>query len=738
MKVTSRVRAVLSVFLAAILLIVVLLSVYTGSIPKKYRLLPGDASPFDISAPRSIRNKSETDIRASKAAAEVEVVMLRSEEIASEVKANVELFFTILAEERANPPMITPIPQSTSAVTPAPTPDVSPAPGATDNLTPTPGATTTPTTEPTQVGIVNTVLLTENIMVRMNNEMKIILGQEDAATYASIEEDRLSSIAGHVRTLASLIMAESVDTSALRSSLADKVDTLEESLTFYKEDSGVIERTLGLLLKTNVVFDEAATENARQAAFDKVQNNPVMIEKGTRIVSQGDIITDDTFELLEDLSLIDSGAFDTVHMTGIALLLAVLLMIAVFYIRRYEKDTISTYSDIAALVLALIIPLFLSTYLTRQAPLTPPVYFAAVVIAAYFGFRASLILTFCLTALILPMTNYNPIFLAVALTGSMVAALFTKGIVRKDNYAFIILSTAGANIAVTLAFGLLQKEGWNEITVNSFYTAISGSLSVIAAIGIMPLFELLFNAVSPLRLIELSQPGHPLLRRLFVEAPGSSQHSMMVANLADTAATAIGANALLARVGAYYHDIGKLESPLMFTENQEGENPHDFLSPSRSAEIILSHPDAGVRIGRRYRLPPAILRIVHEHHGSTSQYYFYRKAQQLAESNQLEEPDPSRYKYRCPIPSSRESAVVMLADSVEAAMKSVGSRNLEAAEALIRKIIKTKNEQDQLVNSGLSFKDVETIAKAFLQVYAGHFHERVKYPDDRPVRQPAE
>ena len=735
MKVTSRVRSFLSVSLAAVLLIVVLLSVYTGSIPNKYRLLPGDASPYDISAPRSIRNKTETDIRAAKAKAEVDVVMLRSEQISSEVNANVVRFFALVSEERANPPMITPVPQPTQDVTPSPAPDASPAPTASPELTPT--VSPPPTTEPTQGGIVNTILLTENIMVRLNSEMKIVLGQEDAALYASLEDDRFASVIGHVRTLTSLIMTESVDTSGLRASLAEKMDSLDNSLTFYKEDSGLIERTLGLLLKANVVFDEKATENARQVAYDKVQNNPVMIEKGTRIVSLGDIITDDTYALLQDLSLIDSGTLDTMHLTGIALLLVTMLMIAVFYIRRYEKETISSYNDIAALILALIIPLFISTYLTRQAPLAPPVYFAAVVIAAYFGFRASLILTFCLTALILPMTNYNPIFLAVALTGSLVAALFTKGIVRKDNYAFIILSTAGANIAVTLAYGMLQKEGWNDITINCAHTAISGALSVIAAIGIMPLFELLFNAVSPLRLIELSQPGHPLLRRLFVEAPGSSQHSMMVANLADTAATAIGANALLARVGAYYHDIGKLETPLMFTENQEGENPHDFLSPVRSAEIILGHPDAGVRIGRRYRLPTAILRIIHEHHGSTSQYYFYRKAQELALTGAQEDPDPARYKYRCPIPTSRESAVVMLADSVEAALKSNGTHNLENAEILIRKIIKTKNEQDQLVNSGLSFKDVETIIKAFLQVYAGHFHERVKYPDDLPVRQPA-
>lgn len=711
MKISSSARRLLLLLMAATLTITVMLAVYTGSVPKKYLLKSGDASPFDITATRSIRDRKETDLRAAKAAAEVPDVMLRSDQIASEVKNQVGQFFAIVSQLRANPPF------------PSPTP-----------------APTTAATQPTETTVkpeFNPVLLAEAIALKLNQELKIVLSQDDAMTFATLENQRYDSIQGHTQSLANLIMAETVDNAGLKRSLADQIANLKESLTFFQEDSGIIERTLGVLLKPNVVFDKVATENARQAAYDKIQNNPVMIDKGSRIVSLGDIITDDTYSLLQDLSLIDSGSFDYAYFAGIALLLLLLISVTGFYIRHYEKETIRTISDYSALTLALLVPLLVSVYTARQAPLSPPVYFAAVLISSYFGFRASIILSLCLTAAILPMTNFNPIFLIVAMCGSLVAALFTRGIIRKDNYAFIILSTAGANFIITLSYGILQKDNWADISVNCGYTVLSGALSVIAAIGIMPLFEMLFNAVSPLRLIELSQPGHPLLRRLFVEAPGSSQHSMMVANLADAAAAAVGANALLARVGAYYHDIGKLENPLMFTENQEGENPHDFLSPEQSAELILGHPDAGVRIGRRYRLPAPILRIIHEHHGSTAQAYFYHKALKNAEDGTRPEPDVTQFKYRCPIPSSPESAIVMLADSVEAAMKSTGTSRLEDAEKVIRKIIKVKNEQDQLVSSGLSFRDVETLVQAFIQVYTGHFHERVKYPDDRPVRQSA-
>ena len=708
-RISQGARRLLITLMAAILIVTVMLAVYAGSIPQTYNLQAGYASPYDIAAPRSIRDKTETDLRAARAAAEVPDVMLRSETITGEVKASVNQFYAIIEQLRSSLPAVSPTPAASGETTAVET-----------TLPPSPAE------------------IADSIIQQLNLQLGIVITQSDALTYASLEADRFSSIKGHAVSIASLIMLETVDAAGLKNLLAEKILELENSLTYNVEDSSIIERSLALLLKPNVIYDQVATENARQAAYDRIQNNPAMIEKGSRIVSMGDIITDETYALLKDLSLITGSGFDYVYFAGIALLLILLMGIAVFYIRHYEKKTIHSISDFSALALALLIPLLVSVYTSREASMSPPVYFAAVLITSYFGFRAAVILSLCLSMAILPMTGYDPVFVVVAMSGSLVAALFARGIIRKDNYAFIIIATAGTNFLVTLAYGLLQKSEWAEISLNCGYASLSGALSVIAAIGIMPLFEMLFNSVSQLRLIELSQPSYPLLRRLFVEAPGSSQHSMMVANLSDAAATAIGANALLARVGSYYHDIGKLENPLMFTENQEGENPHDFLSPEQSAEMILNHPDAGVRIGRRYRLPAPILRIIHEHHGSTAQAYFYHKAVKGAESGSRPEPDLGDFKYRCPIPSSPESAIVMLADSVEAAMKSTGTSNLEDAEKLIRKIIKTKNEQDQLIASGLSYSDVETLVQAFLQVYTGHFHERVKYPDDRPIHQSAE
>ena len=730
MKLSRRFKRFLWAVVFVGLFFGVVMTIYYASIPQRYAIAPGDASPYDLIAPRSIRDRQETNLRAAKAAAEVSDVMLRSEQIVTEVKEDVDTFLLVLDGIREDPPRPTPTP------TPPP-PDEDETGDETEDTDETPGIDDEDLQPEPAEPPLNPNLIADEIVFQLDRALGLVINQDDALTWAMLSEDRYQSIKGHIHALTNLVMAETVDQSGLRNRMNERIDALEDSMAYFREDAGLIERTLALLLKPNVVFDHVATENARQAAYETVQNNPVMIEKGTRIVSLGEIITDETYALLIELSLIDDASFDYLHFTGITLLLLLLICIAWFYLHHYDRELFRALSDYGALILAIIIPFFVAAYIGREVPLAPPIYFTAVLVAVYFSFRSALIVSFLLTAAVLPMTNFNPVFLLIAISGSMVAALFTKGIIRKDNYAFIILATGGINFLIAFSYGLLQKESWTVITVNCAIAAFSGALSVIAAIGIMPLFEMLFNTVSPLRLIELSQPGHPLLRRLFVEAPGTSQHSMMVANLADAAAIAIGANPLLARVGSYYHDIGKLENPHLFIENQEGDNPHDHMMPDQSAKIILSHPEIGLRIGRRYRLPSAILRIIFEHHGSTSQAYFYHKAKKLFEEGQMPEPDANDYRYHCPIPSSRESAIVMLADSLEAAMKSAGITNLKDAEMMLRKIIRTKTDQDQLAQSDLSFKDLELITKAFLQVYSGHFHERVAYPDDRSARQPA-
>ena len=245
----------------------------------------------------------------------------------------------------------------------------------------------------------------------------------------------------------------------------------------------------------------------------------------------------------------------------------------------------------------------------------------------------------------------------------------------------------------------------------------------------MPIVELFSKVVSPVKLIELSQPGNPLLKRLFLEAPGTYSHSMMVASLADAAADAIGADSLFCRVASYFHDIGKLENPNFFTENQaDGYNPHNDLPVMESVSIITSHTKDGVKLARKYHLPESFVRVIEEHHGTTYPGYFYYKACKEAEEKGLPAPDVNMFKYEGRIPSSKESAVVMISDTAEAAIRSNKLTDADEIEKLVRRLIKDKIDQDQLINSGLSFDDLEKIVIAFKRVYAGTLHERIQYP----------
>ncbi|NTV91258.1 MAG: HDIG domain-containing protein, partial [Clostridiales bacterium] len=234
------------------------------------------------------------------------------------------------------------------------------------------------------------------------------------------------------------------------------------------------------------------------------------------------------------------------------------------------------------------------------------------------------------------------------------------------------------------------------------------------------------NIVTPLKLLELSNPTQPLLKRLLMEAPGTYHHSLMVGNLAESATEAIGGNSLLARVGAYYHDIGKLKRPHFFKENQMTDNPHNKMNASLSTLVITSHTDDGVEIATEYNLPVPIRDIIGQHHGTTLATYFFFKAQQTDKTESIKQEE---YRYQGPRPKTREAAVVMLADSVEAAVRALNDKAEGKMEGLIRKVIKEKLDDSQLDLCDLTLKDLDLMAKAFLRVFSGYFHERDEYPE---------
>lgn len=669
-----------------------LLPLHFGSKPRTYDLKLNDVSPYDIEAPRSVIDQAATMKRAEEAKIQVPNKVYLSETISNTAVNRVRSFLEIVGEKRTQL-------------------------YGTDNIK-----------GPKKVNSSDINLATAQLISALSQNFDLQFENARIEQILKQDEDNFRSFSANLLNAAKVIMQESLDARKLQEAINKQIGLLDEKEEFYREDIDQVQAFLRLFLEPNVKFNLEATENARQDAYDAVMANPVQINRGTRIISQGDIVTPDKLRLLEELNLTSEAGLDWRQISGEAIYVLVVVLLLSFYLMARKSVSRGYYRMYLVLFIAVYLPFLISAYLGKFYSLSPPVYFSSVVLAAYFGFELSLVLSYGLLLLVLPFTGFSAQFVVVSACGIVVAAALTKGVSRQDSFAKLILGTILTNIISTIAFSLLNRESMQNVYLSLAVTVISALISVVAAIGLMPLFEYLFNAVSPLRLIDLAQPGHPLLKRLFLEAPGTSQHSMMVANLADSGAEAIGANSLICRVGAYYHDVGKLRNPLYFTENQVNINPHEYITARESYEIITRHPRDGYELGRKHRLPIPVLNIILEHHGSTLLQYFYHQAKEEAKEQGLPAPNPEEWRYPTPLPSSRESAVVMLADSTEAAMKSTGVDNLEAAEKLMREVFRIKIDQNQLKDSGLSFADTEKLLQSFLQVYNGHFHERVKYP----------
>ena len=302
---------------------------------------------------------------------------------------------------------------------------------------------------------------------------------------------------------------------------------------------------------------------------------------------------------------------------------------------------------------------------------------------------------------------------------------------RTQSRAALIAAGAiggAAAVVVVAAVMIMVKETFLSVFAGIGWTLGSSMLATLLVVGSLSIWENLFDVATTARLSELSNTNHPLLKQLMVEAPGTYQHSVMVAALAEAAAERVGADPLLARVGALFHDVGKLRRPQYFKENQKnGENIHDTLPPQESAQTIIAHQKDGVTLLTRYKMPSAVVRIASEHHGNSLMTYFYYKAKQ-AEGDKVQ---IKNFRYSGNRPSSKESAIVMLADSCEAAVRSLGETKREAVEEMVHKVIygKMTDSDNMMTNAPLTLAEFTEIEKSFLKTFSGIMHDRIEYPD---------
>jgi hypothetical protein len=406
-------------------------------------------------------------------------------------------------------------------------------------------------------------------------------------------------------------------------------------------------------------------------------------------------------------------------------------MLAMF-IRKFSPEVY----DRPAWLLLIAMLLFLFSLLTKfisflvdiQAPFYGfliPMAAVGMVITILFDARVAIMSVLFASVITAIATNFNYVYMISGLLGGIFSSfVVTRASVRSDvvKSGFII---AGILAALTAA---LTISGNNFLTV-IFYSSMSlvnGIACSIITIGVLPFLENIFGVTTSMRLLELSSPNNPLLKRLLMEAPGTYNHSLVVGNIAESAADAIGANSLLIRVASYYHDIGKTKRPYFFSENQIGENIHDDINPGLSRIIIINHLKDGVEMAQKSRLPKQIIDLISQHHGSSIISYFYHRQKKMDYRNVITE---QTFRYPAKKPQSKEAAILMLADAVEATARSIALQSPSHIEHMIKNIVYDKLADGQLDECDLTLKELNNIMSAFNQILIGIYHSRVKYPE---------
>lgn len=495
----------------------------------------------------------------------------------------------------------------------------------------------------------------------------------------------------------------------------------------------IVQTVLRTCVKPNMVIEQEATDIARQKAMDAVE--PVTYLQGQNIIREGERVTANQIAMLRDLGLLEDNSYDFSIYGGAALLVTAAIAVLVLLLLLLAPEMLHDVRKITVIMLVMVLTEGLSVLTVKLfhvylAPMTMGAMLLTGLLGSQVGLAGGMSLSLLISGLV---AGSNTSFsaemvhlLLSGLVGSVISVRYLNGKPQRLRVVICGLLVACSNVVLMLAVDLMTSSDAHGMLNNVAWSIGGAVLSGVLAVGFQPVFETVFNLATPSKLLELANPNQQLLRRLLIEASGTYHHSIVVANLAEAAAERIGANPLLARTGAYFHDIGKLKRPLYFKENQMGENPHDRTDPYVSAAIVTTHTRDGLQLAQKHRLPPEIQRIIVEHHGDTPVMFFYHKALQQANGKPV---DIADFRYDGSRPSTKESAIVMLADTIEAAVRSMPDPTPDAIERFIERLVRGKLEDGQLSDSPLTLRDIDGICAAFSKVLSGVFHERIEYPN---------
>jgi putative nucleotidyltransferase with HDIG domain len=480
------------------------------------------------------------------------------------------------------------------------------------------------------------------------------------------------------------------------------------------------------VVRPTLEVDQARTAERRQSAADLVPPVRTRVQRGQSILRKGDVITPSHMAMLSAVGVYPPRV-TWAAVGGVAAVVALLLFVTAVYLWQVQPEIWTSDRSLVLWGVVVVGTVFIGQAVDapRFSSYLMPAAAGSMLIGILLGSRLAMFSSAVLALLVGLAAGRLFAPVVVAFAGGLIGVFATRQIHRRWDLLLAGLLVGLTSAGATVAAGLVEGLALREMPGRAAWAVGNGLLSGVIAIGVLPFLEQLFGLVTPIKLLELANPAHPLLRRLQLEAPGTYHHSIMVGNLAEAAAEAIGADALLVRVGTYYHDIGKLRRPAFFIENQVGiDNPHDKMTPSLSALTVAAHVRDGLDLARASGLPEAVAAFIPQHHGTALMPYFYHQAMERGDAL-----DEGAFRYEGPKPQTRETAIVMLADAVEAAARSLTRPTPDRLDEVVRRLIREKLEDGQLDECPLTFRDLDRIAAAFVRILTGILHPRIEYPD---------
>ncbi|NQD66849.1 HD family phosphohydrolase [Bacillus haikouensis] len=555
-------------------------------------------------------------------------------------------------------------------------------------------------------------------------------------TLLTATETDLERVESIVSTQLEVIMGDKVKEDELKRAALN----LEQRISSFSFNGELKEAAIALgnaaILPTEF-YDEEKTEQLKKQAVESVQS--VEIVDGEVIVEEGDLITPNIYETLNDFGMVEED-FSIKPIIGLALFIVVIIssLYYFFYTLEVKEERKQNYLILTSIVFVISLIIMKITGLLKQLEINDiaflfPAAFTGMILRILLNERIAMMMVFIISACASIVFNEKfsgsvDIEVAIYTLFSGVAGILT--LVSRNQRTNVLragIYVALVNIMIIAFLVLLSDVAYSstEYIYYLIFALVSGIGSSILTIGFLPFFETGFGILSSMRLVELSSPNQPLLKKLLTDAPGTYHHSVMVANLAESACEAIGANGLLARVGCYYHDVGKSKRPHFFIENQLNlENPHDRMNPETSKNIIIDHASDGAAMLRKYKLPKEIVDIAEQHHGTTLLKYFYYKAKE-----QGKDVTEVEYRYPGPKPQTKETAIINIADSVEAAVRSKNSPTQEEIKQLVAAIVKDRLSDGQFNECDISLKELEKVKQSLCETLNGIYHPRIEYPE---------